>query len=129
MELARIPCGNNEAATIRGLADPVNDILDLVDGSAIRRAPVGPLGSIHPPQITMGVSPFIPDGHADLLKRAHVGISAQKPQKFVDNAFDVQLFGGEQRESFRQIKPGLCAKDRQGSGAGAIGFAVSGVED
>src|SRR4029450_13768852 len=90
---------------------------------AVVAAPVAPLRSIHAAEVTIFVSPFIPNGDTVLVEIVNVCVAAQEPEQLVDDRFDVQLLGCEQRESRSvgtQIKARLGAEDRQRPRAGAI---------
>src|SRR6185312_10619149 len=58
-----------------------------------------------------------------------VCFSLEEPQQFVDDAFEMQLFSGDQGEAFRQIETQLMAKDAQGAGTCAIGLLGARVQD
>ena len=45
------------------------------------------------------------------------------------DGFKVRLLGGQERKTFAQIKPHLCAEDGIGAGAGAVGLELSVFED
>jgi len=67
--------------------------------------------------------------HAVLLQIAHVGIPVQEPQQLVDDGPQVQLLGGQQRKTRRQVEAHLVAEDRERARARPVlpGRAV--VED
>ena len=88
-------------------------------------APVAPLRAIDAAQVAPRIGPFIPDRDPVFVQVPDVGVPAQEPQQLVDDRFDVELLGGQQRESFRQRKPCLRAKHRVGAGAGAVRFEFS----
>src|SRR5439155_23794686 len=59
---------------------------------------------------------------------AGIAIAAKKPEQLVNDRFDVQLLCRQQRKSRTirpQIETRLCAEDRQGAGAGAIGARLT----
>jgi len=56
------------------------------------------------------------------LQPLDVVVAPQEPQQFDDDRFEVDLFGGDQREAFRQVKAHLVAKHAARAGARAIGF-------
>ena len=64
-----------------------------------------------------------------LLEIFHVGVTTQKPQKFMDNAFEVKFFGGQERKSLRKIKAHLMAEHRFCTRARAIAFGVAFFKD
>src|SRR5207245_11092736 len=67
--------------------------------------------------------PLIPHRDAVFVEILDVGVAAQKPEQFINDRFDVQLFRCQQREprtTWPQIEARLRTKDRQRAGAGAI---------
>src|SRR4029077_11910394 len=84
-----------------------------IGGSARPAAfyPMTPLFSINRAEFTgFFVRPFIPDSHPVFLQPAHIRLTAQKPEQFVDYGFEVQLLRGEDGEILSQIKPRLRAE-------------------
>ena len=71
-------------------------------------------------QGAVGVGPFVPDPHAALLQPAGVGVAAQEPEQLVDDALQVHLLGGEQRETLLEVEAHLIAERRESAGAGAV---------
>ena len=59
------------------------------------------------------------------LQIAHVGVTAQEPQQFIDDRLEVQLLGGEERETLLQVEPHLMAEDTQGARAGTVSLLVT----
>src|SRR4051812_20498097 len=96
-----------------------------MDGAAIGGVPVAPLCAIDPAKVAIGIGPFIPNGDAMFVERFHISLSPKKPEELMDNGFEVQLLGGENREPVLQGKAGLCAKDRVGAGASPIFFKLA----
>ena len=75
------------------------------------------------------VGPFVPDAYVVLVQVADVGLPPQEPQQFVDDGFEVEFFGGYQREAFREVETHLVAEYRTGAGAGAVGFVRAVIQD
>ena len=71
-------------------------------------------------EIAVLVGPFVPDGDTVLVEIFDVGVAAQEPEQFVDDRFQVQLLGGEQRKALGKIEAHLMAEDREGADAGAV---------
>jgi hypothetical protein len=46
-----------------------------------------------------------------VLQVLDVGVAGQKPQKFMDDRFQMQLLGRQHRKTFGQIKPHLVAEN------------------
>ena len=128
-DFGRIPRGDDVAAAVGLAADLVDDARNLVDGAAIGRAPVAPLRAVDAPEITLCIGPFVPDGDAVLLEPADVGVAAQEPEEFVDDRFEMDFFGGEQREALPEREPGLRAEEGARAGAGAVGFGTTLLKD
>ena len=74
-------------------------LVDLVDRTAVGRAPVAPLRAVNAAEVAVRVRPLVPDGHAVLVEILDVGVAAQKPEQFVDDGFEVHFFGREQRKA------------------------------
>ena len=58
--------------------------------------------------------------HPVLHQVGDVRIAAQKPQKFVDNPLQKDLFGRQQRETLFEVEAHLVAKDTLRAGAGTV---------
>ena len=54
------------------------------------------------------------------LKPVHIGVATQKPQQFVDDALQMHLLGGEQREAVGKVAANLVAKHAFRASAGAV---------
>src|ERR1043165_6903255 len=92
---ANVPGADHQSAAVGILMDLLDDFIDLIDGTAIGRSPIAPLSAIDTPEIALRVGPFVPNGHAVLVKIFDVGIAAEKPEQFVDDRFKMELFRGE----------------------------------
>src|SRR5262245_3093462 len=57
-----------------------------------------------------------------LVEPAHVAVAAQEPEQFVDDRFQVEFLGGDQRKPVGEIEAHLVAENAQGACAGAIGL-------
>jgi hypothetical protein len=64
-----------------------------------------------------------------VVKVFDVGVAMQKPEQFVNDGFGMKFLGGEQRETFPQIKSRLRAEHGAGAGAGAVGLEFAVFED
>ena len=118
--IGRIPGGDDQAAGIRIGLDVADQIGDLVDGAVAFARPGTPLRAIDRPQLAIGVGPFVPDGDAMLLQPMDIGFAAQEPEQFIDDGFQMQLLGGDQRKALGQIEAHLMAEDGARAGAGAV---------
>ena len=65
-------------------------------------------------------SVVIPNVHAIVEQVLYIGFALQKPQQLVDNTPHKDLFGGQQREACREVKPHLVAKDALGARTCAV---------
>ena len=63
-----------------------------------------------------------------LIEVFDIGVAAEEPEQFVDNRFEMELFGGEQRKSVSQREARLSAEDAIRAGAGAVVFEFAAVE-
>ena len=117
-DLRRVPGRDDVAAAVRVVTDVVDDAGDLVDGAADRGSPIPPLRAVHAAEVAVGVRPFVPDGDTVLIQIADVRFAAQKPEQLVDDGFEMQLLGCQQREAFREVEPRLRAEPGVGADAG-----------
>ncbi len=58
---------------------------ELVDRVTIGGGPGAPLVAVDRAEVTVGVSPFVPDGDAALVQPGDVGVTAHEPQQFPDD--------------------------------------------
>src|SRR5689334_7790425 len=129
VDVRRVPGADDVAAGVGAAAQVLDQALDLVDLAAVGRAPVAPLVAVDRAEVAAFVGPFVPDGDAVVLEPLYVGVAAQEPEEFVDDALQVQLLGGEQREALGEPEAQLPAEDRDGAGAGSVGLARAVGED
>ena len=80
-------------------------------------------------EIAALVGPFVPDADAVLLQIFDVGVAGQEPEQLVDDRFQVQLLGGDQRKAVGEIEAHLMAEHRQRAGAGAVALLHAVGED
>ena len=84
-QLADIPCTHDVAPALGAAPNTRDDLVDLIDRTAIRGPPVAPLRAVDTSEISVGVGPFVPDLHAMIAQIAHIRIAAQKPEQFVND--------------------------------------------
>src|ERR1044071_2396514 len=128
-DLTHVPGADDVPAAVGIFPDPIDDPVDLVDGAAVRGAPVAPLRAVDAAQVTVLVGPLVPDADPVFVEVFDIRVAAEEPQQFVNDGFDVELLGGEQGKTFGQREARLGAESRQGTGAGAVGFELSLVQD
>ena len=80
------------------------------------------------PQVTLVICPLIPNRDAVLFQVGDIGRALQKPDQFVNDRLQVQLFCGDHREAFPQVKAHLIAEYRPRTCTGAVGFFGAMVE-
>ena len=51
-------------------------------------------------QLTVLISPFVPNAHAVVLQILHVRTALQEPKQFVDDGFQMQFLCGEEWKTF-----------------------------
>src|SRR6185437_9090307 len=100
--------------------DFVDDPGYLVDHAAIGGAPGTPLLAIDRAEIAVPVGPLVPDAHTVLFQVGDVGVAAQEPDQLVHDRFQMQLLGGDQRKTLREIEAHLPAEHAARAGAGAV---------
>ena len=116
VKLAGVPSAYDESAAGGVVLDLLDDLLDLVDASAFRRFPIGPLGAVDAAEVAILVGPFIPNGNAVVVQILDVGIAFEEPEQLVDDRAQVQLLGGEAGETDSQVEAGLGSEDGVGAG-------------
>ena len=113
----RIPRGNDVASGIRVGLDLLHQLGNLVGVGAVGVGPAAPLVAVHRSEVAVFVGPLVPNADAVVLEVLDVGVALQKPQQLVDDRTQVQLFGGQHRKAFLQIKTHLVAKTPDGTGS------------
>jgi len=63
------------------------------------------------------------------LEVFYVGVATQKPQKLMDDAFEMEFFSSKERKTLREVKAHLMAKYRFGARSCAIAFRIAFIED
>ena len=121
-QVARVPRADNLSAGGGIMLYFRNQGGDLVDMTPVRTDPIPPLLAIHWTQIAVLVGPFIPNGNLVLLQIRDIGVAVEKPEQFIDDRAQVELFGGHQRETQSQVKAHLVAKHGQRPNARAVGL-------
>lgn len=80
-------------------------------------------------EVSVLVCPFVPDAYAVFLQVFDVGVALQEPEQFVDDGFQVQLFGGQQGEAFFEVEPHLVSENADCSCSCTVFFSHSFVQD
>ena len=65
----------------------------------------------------------------DFPQVADVGVALEKPQQFVDDGLEMNLFGGQQREAITEGDADLGTKNGDCAGSGAVVPANAFVHD
>ena len=129
VQFAGIPGGDDVPPAVGILLDLLDDVVDLVEGATVGRAPVAPLRAVDAAEAAVRVRPLVPDRHAMFVEIFDVRVAAQEPEQFVNDGFEVQLLRGEHGKTLAQIKPRLRAKHRIRAGAGAVGLEFAVFQD
>jgi hypothetical protein len=116
------------AARIGVRLEGFDDRGDLIHPPTVGSSPVPPLRTIDPPEIAVGVGPFIPDGDTILAQVTDIRFAPKEPKQLVDDGAGVELLGGEQGKALGEIVAHLCSEHGIGAGAGAIGLESAVVE-
>ena len=119
VNLAWVPGRDDEAAAVGVVFNLLNEVRDLVGGAA-RFREATPLVAVYGAKITVFIGPFIPNADAVVFQVFDVGVAIEEPEEFVDDGFEVELFGGDQREAFAQVIAALHPKVRNRARTGAI---------
>ena len=120
-QLSHIPGADEDAAGVGIVFDGLYSLCDLIDG-AVGAFPGDPLFAVDGAEVAVFVGPFVPDAHAVFLQIAHIGVAFEEPEQLVDDAFQVQLFGGYERKAFAEIKAHLVSKAGDRARTGAVIF-------
>src|SRR5438093_5891971 len=128
-DLTDIPRADNMTPAVGVCFDPVDDLVDLVDRTAVGGPPVAPLRPVNAAQIALLVRPLMPDRDAVLVQVFDVRVAAQEPEQFMDDRFEMELFGGEQRKTAGEREAGLSAENGAGARARAVGLEFSFLQD
>jgi len=98
----------------------VDEAGDLIDGHPAFRFPAAPLLAINGPEFAVLVGPFIPDSDPVFLEIRDIGFAFQEPEEFVDDGAEMELLGGQDRETLAEVVADLMSKDRASAGARPI---------
>ena len=63
------------------------------------------------------------------LQVFHVGIAIKEPQQLVDDTFQMQFLGGQERETLAEWIATLCAENADGARSCTVTFHRSFLED
>ncbi len=129
VDFAGIPGGDDVTAAVGIFANLFDDAINLIQRPSVGGAPVAPLCAVNTAEIAVGVGPFIPDGDAAFVEIFDIGVAFEEPEQLVNDGFEMQFLGGENRKSVGEWKPGLGAENREGAGAGAVGLEPALFED
>ncbi len=121
-QLGHVPGRHQQPARVRVAPDLLDHPLDLVDLDPVGTGPAAPLLAIHRAQLAIGIGPLVPDADLVRLEVGDVGVALQEPQQLVHDRAQVQLLGGQQRKTLRQVEAHLPAEHAARSGTGAVGF-------
>ena len=112
IELANVPCRDDDTPTVRGISNQVDGVLNLVDYSAVVSLPFPPLLTVYRPKVSILVGPFVPDSNLVVLQLADVGVPRDEPQQLVDNTRPVYSLSGHCREALGEVETHLVTKHR-----------------
>ncbi|KAK3608803.1 hypothetical protein CHS0354_006844 [Potamilus streckersoni] len=116
----RIPRTDNMTAAVRILLNLLDNPVNLVCVAVCTVGKITPLPAVYRAQTAGVIRPFIPDGTALFIQRADICIPLQHPEQFGDYAFEMDFFGGNNREAFPQIKTHLRTEKGYRAGAGKL---------
>ena len=121
-QIGDVPGADDQPPRIRVALDLVDDPADLVDLAAVGGRPASPLFAVDRAEFAVFVGPLVPDPDLVLFQIGDVGLALEEPQQLMDDRAQVQLLGGDQRETRVQIEAQLPAEHAARAGAGAIRF-------
>jgi hypothetical protein len=129
IKFTRVPGANQMPPAVRGGLDLVDDLIELMNRPAFRRAPVTSLGSVDTTEVTVSIGPFIPDANAVFVEIRCIRVSANKPQQLINHGPQVNLLGRQEWEAVIQRIPRLGTEDGQRSRSRPIRFRFSSLEN
>ena len=94
----------------------------------VRALPGAPLLAVDRAKVALVVRPFVPDADAIGLEIGDIGVAVQEPDQLVDDRFQMQALGGDQREALAQVEAQLPAEQRPDAGARPVALDRAGVE-
>ena len=110
VDFSHIPCRHYHPAGIGIVFQHFNHVRQLVYSPSVRSRPAPPLVSVYRTEITVFISPFIPDGNTVIFQIFYIRISRYEPQQFIYYRFQMNLLRSKQRKAFAQVKPHLIAE-------------------
>jgi hypothetical protein len=88
------------------------------------------LGAVDAAEVAgLRIGPLVPDGHAVFLEPADVGVAAEEPEQLVEDALEVDLFGGDEGETLGEREAQLGTEQGIGPGARAIRLEPAVVDE
>ena len=119
-DLCGIPCGNYDPAGVRIVLYKVQGIGYLVDGSSVRGGPGPPLMAVNRAEVSVLISPFVPNRHSMVLQVLDVCVPGKEPKKLVDYGFKMDLLRRQERKALAQVEPHLMAENALCPDSGAV---------
>jgi hypothetical protein len=123
VKLGHVPRADDDAAAVGVAFEGINDLLYLVNVSAIWGGPAAPLHAVNGAKVAVFAGPFIPNRYVAFFEPVVVARPRQEPQQLLNDGAQVNLLGGDQRKPIVQIEAHLMAKHALGARAGAVGFS------
>ena len=129
VEIGDIPGRHDEAPRIGITPDFVDHPRDLVARRPVGGLPRAPLLAIDRPQVPARIGPLVPDRDSILFQIGNVGVASEEPQQFMDDGFQMQLLGRDQRKALPEIEAHLVAEDGFRARARPVGLGHALGED
>ena len=85
IKFTNVPSRDNDSSAVWIGFDGFDGLLNLVNDSAILGFPFPPLLAIDRSEVSILIGPFVPNPNAVFLEVAHVGVSLQEPEKFMND--------------------------------------------
>ena len=128
-QFSNIPSTYNESAAVWCFVDLLNKICNLVVYRSIRSGPRSPLFTVNWSEFTLLIGPLIPDTHPVFPEVTNVCFAFQKPQQFMNDTFQVKLFGCHHWKTFSKIKAHLISKNAPRASSGSVAFVSPAFHD
>lgn len=129
IDLPHVPGVHNQTPAVRMGLDHPDHIGNLIDRAPVRSGPGTPLFGINRAELPPFIRPFVPNRDAVILEILNIGVPLQEPEKFIDDRFEMDLFGRQEGETVIQIKTHLITEGADCSHTRTVFFLLPIGED
>src|SRR5690606_2271177 len=120
LELADVPCADDDSPRVRIAADQLDGPCNLIDLASVGRLPPAPLRAVYGAELAALVRPLVPDRDPIAAQILDVRVAGQEPQQLVNDRAQMQLLRRQQRKAFAEVEAHLMTEHAERSRAGAV---------